>query len=639
MASPARRPPAHRRLGAKGSAPALSADNDYYFDALTSVDRSIRSLNSARTARLRGLAIDVDVPPAACGLSSPPGTAPLPPRAQSAHSRRGRRGTRGFSQLPPSLDFASAGTGGGDDDDCGDDEEAVVAFLCSGLPHYEGSAPIIYDDLDQSLHIYQMRAADCNEPDDDEEYVSDSAWAAPAQQTHSRSLPSPLTPSLPGAPQTAAAAAAAAAAGDTHEGWIDLDELLAAACSAADPGAGFRFRIGARTETDHMLLYAIETVPAGGPACVAQIPKRSVPPGAFESEILSLAYVNEHTELPVPPVLSYSFSAANSVGVPYAILDRVPGEPLAAHWPRLPARRKRRVLDQIAAAVVQLTRLQFPAIGSLTIGDGCLELGPLLHARQCEDGYAALPPSPGRYGPFASTREYYRAMVQASLDVVALLEQEYDTGSRLSYGNNNNRHAGPSLDQMELQAHMEHIDRILRTGQAATAAAAAAAADSGRGGGERGPFALMPESMDLHHFRIDPATCQVTGIVDWTFCGTRPLATVVQPPAFLFDDTPRWEPTRRDARLAHRRNLVRHRQWYKAALQKKAWAVLGKAAADELADMVRFGYWRFKLEAEICEHIRYTNPWAFRAIWEHLRPDQDFAVWFAAVQAGGHHHF
>ncbi|KAJ2312106.1 hypothetical protein IWW52_002639 [Coemansia sp. RSA 2704] len=532
-----------------------------YFDAFSSVDRNIRRLGKPR--------------PLTHALHSPP-SAPLPPRPLTTG-----RAERVFSRLPPGLDTIAH--------DGGDDEEATVAFLCSALPHYEGAAPIHYDDLDAPLPC----ASD--DDDGDEEFVPDSAWSPPCRPP--LQLPSPQTP-------RASVDAGVAA----YEAWLDFDELLLAAQAAVDASGRLQCRLGRREETDYMLSYVIETVPDTGQCWAVQTPKPAIAPAVFAAEILALAYVHEHAQIPAPAVLAYSLAAANPVGAPYAVVDRMPGEPLAAHWPHLDARRKRRVLGHIADVVVQLARLEFPRIGSLAIADGALTVGPLHEPRQLEPPYAQLPDAP-RYGPFDSARAYYQAAIQTSLDALDALEQTAGCpGSR-----------EPSLDRIELEAYAALADRF------------ADARHDGR-------FALALESLDAHHFRIDPDSGQLTGVVDWTFCGPRPLATLVQPPAFTFDDTPRWEPVRLAHRLAHRRNLVRHRQWFLASFRKRAWALLGKHAADALAPLVRFGYWRFKFETEIRANIQYSNPWSFRAIWEHANsaqndPDAHFAVWFAAAQA------
>ncbi|KAJ2077742.1 hypothetical protein H4R24_004947 [Coemansia sp. RSA 988] len=576
-------------LRSKGSAPAFSTAD--YFDAFSSIDRDIRDLIDGCP---RDLATTDWLPyateDAALGLESPVSTAPSqpPPLLHIADF------SKEHAALPPSLDKIGH--------DGGDDEEATVAFLCSCLPHYEGSAPIYYDDLDSSLNAYLENTwGDDDDALDGEEYVSDSAWDTPEHllmPSGHDSLPSPQT--IPGL-------SANANKNSTYEEWINLDELLPIIRDAVAPGRSIaEFSIGKRTETDFMIFYEVDLLPPSKPGWLVQIPKHDVPQGVLESEILSVAYVAENTSIPVTRVLAYDFSTANPIGVPYVIMHRMPGEPLADHWVHLGARQKRRVLDQIAEIVVQLSRLSFPAIGSLTIANDSLAIGPLLHARQCENGYMQLDSfstdsderGSHRYGPFTSTHAYYHAMIQASLDALQVLEG-YPVGES-------------SLSQIELETYASLVNQFVIND---------------------GCFVLMPESLDFHHFLINPQTCNITAVVDWTFCGTRPLTSLVQPPPFTFDDTPRWEPTRLDDRMAYRRNLVRYRQWFRAGLQKKAWASLGTDKSREMADLVRFGYWRHKFESDICENIQYSNPWTFRAIWEHIYDEEEFAVWVATAQA------
>ncbi|PIA13841.1 hypothetical protein COEREDRAFT_83208 [Coemansia reversa NRRL 1564] len=573
----------------KASAPAFTTAD--YFDAFSSIDRNIRDLIDGcpqvpDTADWLPCATETAIH----GLESPVSTAPsqlLPPLSAVDSSKE-------YAALPPSLNISCH--------DVDDDEEAIVAFLCSCLPHYEGTAPIYYDDLDNSLNAYlESTWGDDDDVLGGEEHVPDSAWDT------SELLQTPDKHDFPPSPQTLPGFSINDARIFTYERRIDFDELLLVIRDAVAPDKDVTdFRVGQLKETDFMLLYEVALVSESVLGWVVQIPKHDVPQGVLESEVLSVAYVGENTSIPVSDVLAYNFSADNPIGVPYVILQRMAGEPLSDHWTHLGARQKRKVLDHIAEIVVQLSRLTFPAIGSLIIANGSLAIGPLLHARQCENGYVQLDTiitgsnqsATHRYGPFTSTCTYYHAMIRASLDALQLLEEFTATE--------------PSLSQIELETYASLVDQFVVNDDC---------------------FVLMPESLDFHHFLIDPQTCNITAVVDWTFCGTRPLTSLVQPPPFTFDDTPRWEPTRLDARLAYRRNLVRYRQWFKAGLQKKAWASLGTSKSREMADLVRFGYWRFKFESDICENVQYTNPWTFRAIWEHFHDKQEFAVWVATAQA------
>ncbi|KAJ2830327.1 hypothetical protein FBU31_002508 [Coemansia sp. 'formosensis'] len=555
-----------------------------YLDAFSSIDRSIRDLIDGH-------------PPA-----RPPCRSPHKPGRVSFSAKR----SASRASTPLSSPKKPPQSGPAVDDDEGGDEAAAVAFLCSGLPHYEGPTPIYYGNLNTALDSFyratrnHLRLDDfgavAEDDEGEEELVPEAAWDIPRlpRTPLNSSMLSPQT--LAGSPRDAGLS--------TYEGWIDFDELQAAVTAAlpADCDSSATYSIGRRTETDYMVFYAIESSTAdtdedGGWA--VQIPKPGVPQDVFESEIVSLAYISEHTKLPVPRILAYDFSSINSVGVPYAIVSRLRGDSLAMHWHALPSRQKRRVLDQIADFVVQLSELHFPLIGSLAPGDGELVIGPLLDARQNEPGYAQSS-SPESYGPFASTLAYYRAMIAASLDALNVLES--DGGE-------------PSLDRIELETYLSFVDRFVESKY------------------DEGPYVLMPESFDLHRFTFDRRSCRLTGIVDWTYCGVRPFVSLIQPPSFTFDDTPRWEPHLLIARLAYRRNLVRYRQWFMSGLQKRAWAALGKEKSKELAQLVCTGYWRYKFELEICENVQYSNPWTFRAIWERLHPNEDYAVWFATARS------
>ncbi|KAJ1829176.1 hypothetical protein LPJ56_000562 [Coemansia sp. RSA 2599] len=530
-----------------------------YYDAFSSVDKNIRILMDA--------------------------TEPAAPSDSDSQKTRDSHMTLPKDQRiqPPGLDGI----------DMDDDEEATVTFLCSGLPHYEGPAAINYSSLRVALDGYargMRRGSACatyDSDEDDEEPVAETSWDGGGRQLLS--------------PQTLAETPADHGL-TAYEGWIDFEQLAEVAALALGVDVAC-CRVGRRRETEYMLCYEVE---AAGDCWVAQIPKPSVPAGVFESEILTLAYVAENSSISVPLVVASDFTSLNSVGVPYAITTRIPGDSLGTHWRRLDSRVKRKILDQIAEVVVQLSQIRLPMVGSLVGRNGELAVGPLLEPRQCEPGYSRKDRAARARlcdGPFGSAAEYFRAMIRSSLDALDVIEDR-----RVSAGE-------PSLDRIELTTYLEFV-----------------AAFSGDAAGSD-EFALMPRCLDLHNFLVDAATWQITGVVDWTYGASRPLSIVVQPPAFTFDDSPRWEPVCLEMRLRHRRNLVRYRRWFLAGLRKKAWAALGKTRSEDLALLVDRGYWLYKFHYEICEHVLYTNPWSFRALWEHLHPSDEFAIWFATVRS------
>ncbi|KAJ1950553.1 hypothetical protein FBU59_000623 [Linderina macrospora] len=453
------------------------------------------------------------------------------------------------------------------------DEEAAVAFLCSVLPHYEGPTPIFYDNLDTALDAYVL--AKETEYDDvpEEEFVEDAAWECTEEGGEDGAL-------------------------ERYEGWIDFEGAMEIAQRVL-PVDDYTCVIGARSETDYMLVYEIISDTTTEPLWILQVPRPGVPATVFESEILTVTYVEQNSGLPVSTVWAYDFDPANSIGVPYAIMSKLPGISLTTLWQSMDALQKRMALGQIADVVVQLSQLQFPAIGSLKLEEGTPTIGPVLDPRQIEDGYSELD-GEMRYGPFETTSEFYRAMVSASAEALQIL---------------NPCQSGLSLDQIELAEYLGMVEKFACPKYNA------------------GPFAVSLNSFDRHHFLFDPASYRLTGIVDWTFSYIKPLPTLLQAPSFAFDDTPRWEPALLEPRNAYRRNLVRYRQWFKAGVQKSAWALLGKDVSEEFAELVNCGYWRYKFETEIMEHVRYSNPWSFRAIWEHMNKGEDFAMWFASLRA------
>ncbi|KAJ1881825.1 hypothetical protein H4R99_003164 [Coemansia sp. RSA 1722] len=461
-----------------------------------------------------------------------------------------------------------------------DEEEATVVFLCSGLPHYEGSASIDYSSLQTAFDGYAY-----DSDSDDEEPVDESAW-----DNGNGQLMSPVT--LADLPHDHGLSA--------YEGWIDFEQLTEVVGLALNVDTAM-CRLGNRTETEYMLLYEILV---NKEQWVAQIPKPSVPAGVFESEIITMAYVNENSPVPVPLVVASDFSSLNSVGVPYAIINKIPGDPLAKHWHGMDSRCKRKILDQIADVVVQLSQMRLSSVGSLVARDGELAVGPLLEPRHCEHGYMQLDNiARGKYtGPFSSAIEYYRNLIQLSLDALEQIKHTHTHSME------------PSMDRIELTTYMEFVPEFSNV----------------FGSNE---FALMPRSLDLHNFIIDPVSLLIVGVVDWTFASSKPLSIVVQPPAFAFDDSPRWEPVGLEMRLRYRRNLVRYRRWFLEGLRKKAWATLGKQLSDDLAMVVDRGYWLYKFHYEISEHTLYSNPWSFRAIWEHLNPSKEFTIWFATAKS------
>ncbi|KAJ1960927.1 hypothetical protein GGI12_003536 [Dipsacomyces acuminosporus] len=325
--------------------------------------------------------------------------------------------------------------------------------------------------LDDSLLAYcnQQQQITCMDEEnlgdllDNEEYIDETSWE-PANSNREQESKGGLL-----SPQTLNDQASYNDEGLTnYEGWIDFEELLDIVRQVLKLHDFMECKVGKRRETEYMLLYAVDitTTDDGhngdGDGWFVQIPKPNIDVKIFESEILSMAYIRENTDLPISTVWTYDFTTSNPVGVPYAILNELPGEPLELYWnQQLSSREKRRVLEQIADVVVQLSQLEFPLIGSLVMDDdnNCPTIGPLLDPRQYEIGYEDLDPfvyddtagdgmPKHRYGPFEDTSSYYHAMIDASIDALN------------NYMQRNSGEEDHSLDMIELETYKDFVDNL-----------------------------------------------------------------------------------------------------------------------------------------------------------------------------------
>ncbi|KAF5005922.1 hypothetical protein FDECE_7680 [Fusarium decemcellulare] len=147
------------------------------------------------------------------------------------------------------------------------------------------------------------------------------------------------------------------------------------------------------------------------------------------SEAATLKYIREHTSIPVPEVFHYSPTCDNDIGIPYILMSKAVGYPLANYnWQPhthessgvngsstaahvLTNEEKERILEQLGRYARQLFGLRFPTIGSLIESDEgycideCLSPGHVLQDRETIE---ELP-----RGPFHNEADYYCSLTTA----------------------------------------------------------------------------------------------------------------------------------------------------------------------------------------------------------------------------------
>lgn len=163
------------------------------------------------------------------------------------------------------------------------------------------------------------------------------------------------------------------------------------------------------------------------------------------SEAATLKYIREHTSIPVPEVFHYRYipeaprqspeltvvssTYKNDIGIPYILMSKATGNPLAKYdWRThshelsglngsatlarvLTAEEKKKIMRQLGCYARQLFGLRFPTIGSLFEGEEGYYVDECLsprHVLQDRDMIKDIP-----RGPFNNEADYYSSLAAA----------------------------------------------------------------------------------------------------------------------------------------------------------------------------------------------------------------------------------
>lgn len=85
---------------------------------------------------------------------------------------------------------------------------------------------------------------------------------------------------------------------------------------------------------------------------------------SYEMRLL-IGSVRQHTGVPVPKVFAWSDTSTNSVGSEYIIMEKAPGIQLFQKWNKMAELEQFELIQALARLEGELSRLSFPANGSL----------------------------------------------------------------------------------------------------------------------------------------------------------------------------------------------------------------------------------------------------------------------------------
>lgn len=122
----------------------------------------------------------------------------------------------------------------------------------------------------------------------------------------------------------------------------------------------------------------------------------------FESEVATMQFIRENTQIPVPKVYGYDFTYTNVLGTPYIFMEYIAGKA----YP-FPFSEQRPIKDddlvkihtQLTSFAWQLSKQPFDKIGQLRFATGeerDVAIGPIVDRKE------------RLYGPFTSSRTFYK---------------------------------------------------------------------------------------------------------------------------------------------------------------------------------------------------------------------------------------
>ncbi|KAF8344493.1 phosphotransferase enzyme family-domain-containing protein [Amanita rubescens] len=231
-------------------------------------------------------------------------------------------------------------------------------------------------------------------------------------------------------------------------------------------------------------------------------------------EVATHSYLQEHTSIPVPRIIAHSSTSDNEVGCEWTLMEKVPGVALADAWSDIDLETKSKVTRSVVGYVRQLRDLRcFTGIGNLYFREEintfnaavrvlCTEdekyvLGPLVTPYMFAGGRKLRVPRD--LGPYSNDAEYIASLAASELEDMKLL---LSPDSRL-YSDFDEDLAEDAEDIIQVLNKLQPVLSVLFPSQPRN-------------------FALQHHDLSLRNILVDPATYQITGIIDWECVGTRP---------------------------------------------------------------------------------------------------------------------
>jgi len=212
----------------------------------------------------------------------------------------------------------------------------------------------------------------------------------------------------------------------------------------------------------------------------------------LESEVATMRFLRAETRIPLPHVYGHDSHFGNSVGMPYILMEAMPGARLWGGGRKdfIPDEYKPKVYHQIIEIIVELYRLEFDAIGMLFPDPQRpygVKVGPIYDASRRFDCY----------GPFTTSYDFYTTRAKLLNE---FRRHHFKTGISATTA-----HVIAPKDEPEAIEWL--VDPSYNFG----------------------PFHLAHPDFQISNFLFDDSF-NITGLVDWEGCQTVPFESFARHP-------------------------------------------------------------------------------------------------------------
>lgn len=211
----------------------------------------------------------------------------------------------------------------------------------------------------------------------------------------------------------------------------------------------------------------------------------------YESMLATMEYVRLKTKIPVPRVHHYDLTSENILCRPYILMDYLPGKPLSSCFDDLTQPKLRNIVKRWAEYTMELSKHQFPEIGSLFKEENNFVIKKLL-PNEVTHLY-------DHRGPFRSVADYLFSMSAIKKHAIA--------------SQNTNPHRYQDFLRSTLLESLipmfilpEHLN---------------------------GPFVLSHRMFDMNSILVDTNYGTITGVLSWQRAAILPLACHIRVPDSL----------------------------------------------------------------------------------------------------------